>query len=218
MEAYNYLKDRNEERVTTKSGENELCQHRCTKFFLIEPSQIDHKKTIPGTQKIHSVRRNADDPSTVLSRNLSCLCESCREEKYEHYINPSYVDVWIERDRFIKKESRKRSEQIKSTNQSTENPSRDSELGKNESTNLMDIEQEGPSIDLDIKEHLNARTNLTIIDMEMESPSRPREREEHMDDSTNIMDIDQERPSIDREEYFRNLLKDIRLCTTYNQL
>ncbi|XP_069117201.1 uncharacterized protein [Argopecten irradians] len=115
-EAFHYLNARNEGKVDAKE-ENEKCQHKCTKVFLIQPSQIDHKKTteaktIQGTQKIHSVKKKADDPSVILTRNLSCFCEYCKIENYEQCINSHYVDEWVERDRFPRKRNGKRNQVV----------------------------------------------------------------------------------------------------------
>ncbi|KAK6174428.1 hypothetical protein SNE40_017706 [Patella caerulea] len=79
--------------------EDDQHQHHNIKFFLVPSDQVCHNKemnvqTIPGTQKVHSVKQFPENCDYILTRNLSCFCSNCLDNNFVNCINNEYVHPW----------------------------------------------------------------------------------------------------------------------------
>lgn len=72
------------------------CCHLVRRFHLLADEDIGNTpsselKTLPGTRAIHSL---LPTQTGLLTRNLSCFCNSCQRKDYQNCDNAYYVENW----------------------------------------------------------------------------------------------------------------------------
>ncbi|XP_064649611.1 uncharacterized protein LOC135501423 [Lineus longissimus] len=92
----NYL----EQNLTIPSQDmQDGCCHKPRTFFYVDAENIQRKRPsrhpntgVKGTRSLHCVR--GISPGHLMTRMLSCYCDSCMEGKYQQCVNKQYVPEW----------------------------------------------------------------------------------------------------------------------------
>lgn len=84
------------EKDVTKSDQTEIS---IRDFIFVSESETNHQRaelqvqTVPGTRKLHAVRNDPGQRYALMTRNLSCFCDGCRNG--QTCTNSEYVSPWL---------------------------------------------------------------------------------------------------------------------------